>query len=636
MSRSDDSTGPTGSGQAGLVIKEGLHECSFAVRRSHRALVRGVHRHHPPTAVRVAACLIVQPSSTITGAVISPPVNVAVQDASGHTATTAIVAVTVALASNTQGATLAGTTTVNAVNGIATFSNLSIQQVSTGYTLTASAGPLTGATSRPFDIMVPPPTQLAFTVSPGNVTAGAPITPSLQVSIKDATGAIVTTATNTVSLTLGGTVSGATLAGTTTVSAVNGVATFSDLVIQKAGTGYTLAAAASSLRSASSPPFAVAPAAPAKLTFAAPPSTSDTTRPITPAVQVAIQDAFANTVTSATNAVTLSLGANPGGATLAGTLTMPAANGIASFGNLKLDRPGSGYTLTAASGTLTAATSPPFNVVKTEVIAFVSEDQGRNHVGIATMRSDGSSVAALRPTGEGPVWSPDGKKLAFVAGGDVFVMNADGTGAVDILHGDVGSNVVGLAWKPDGLSLAFGGAYNYASGLFVMGADGSSVTRVLGGYGFGHPSWSPDGSRIAFECSTPTGNADICLVNSNGSGFAQVTSDPDAEYQPAWKPDGTRILFVANGSGFSGLKVINPDGTGMTPLLSYGNAYLPAWSGDGQHIAFVAEGGCISYSYSYSYSYCSGVAPDSIVVANADGSGVQVVNQAATEPAWRP
>jgi len=588
----------------------------------------------PPSASRLA--FIVQPSSTITGAVISPPVNVAVQDASGHTATTAIVAVTVALASNAQGATLGGTTTVNAVNGIATFSNLSIQQVSTGYTLTASAGPLTGATSRPFDIMVPPPTQLAFTVSPGNATAGAPITPSLQVSIKDATGAIVTTATNTVSLTLGGTVSGATLAGTTTVSAVNGVATFSDLVIQKAGTGYTLAAAASSLRSASSPPFAVAPAAPAKLTFAAPPSTSDTTRPITPAVQVAIQDAFANTVTSATNAVTLSLGANPGGATLAGTLTMPAANGIASFGNLKLDRPGSGYTLTAASGTLTAATSPPFNVVKTEVIAFVSEDQGRNHVGIATMRSDGSSVAALRPTGEGPVWSPDAKKLAFVAGGDVFVMNADGTGAVDILHGDAGSNVVGLAWKPDGLSLAFGGAYNYASGLFVMGADGSSVTRVLGGYGFGHPSWSPDGSRIAFECSTPTGNADICLVNSNGSGFAQVTSDPDAEYQPAWKPDGTRILFVANGSGFSGLKVINPDGTGMTPLLSYGNAYLPAWSGDGQQIAFVAEGGCISYSYSYSYSYCSGVAPDSIVVANADGSGVQVVNQAATEPAWRP
>ena len=587
----------------------------------------------PPPASRLA--FIAQPSNAIAGAAISPPVTVAVQDASGKTANTAIVAVTVALA-NAHGATLAGTTTVNAVNGIATFSNLSIQQVNAGYTLTASAGPLTGATSRPFDIMVPPPTQLAFTVPPGTATAGATITPSVQVSIKDATGAIVTTANNAVTVALGTSVSGATLAGTTTVSAVNGVATFSDLAIQKAGTGYTLTASAYPLASANSAAFAIAPAAPAKLIFAVPPSTTDTALPITPAVQVAIQDAFANTVTSATNAVTLSLGVNPGGATLAGTLTVPPVNGIASFANLRLDQLGSGYTLAATSGALTAATSPPFNMVKTQVIAFVSEDQGGNHVGIATMHSDGSSVVSLRSTGEAPLWSPDGKKLAFVAGRDVFVMNADGTGAAAIFHGDAGSGVVGLAWKPDGSGFAFGGAYNYASGLFVMGADGSNVTRILGGYGFGRTSWSPDGSRIAFECSTPTGNADICVVNSNGTGFAQVTSDLDAEYQPAWKPDGTRILFVANGATFSGLKVINPDGTGMTPLLSYGGAYQPAWSADGQQIAFVAEGGCVSYSYSYSYSYCYAVAPDSIVVANADGSGVHVVNRAGTEPVWRP
>ncbi len=587
----------------------------------------------PPPSPASRLAFIAQPSNAIAGAAISPPVTVAVQDASGKTATTAIVAVTVALA-NAHGGTLAGTTTVNAVKGIATFSNLSIQQVSTGYTLTASSGPLTGATSRPFDIMVPPPTLLAFTVPPGNATAGAPITPSLQVSIKDATGAIVTTATNAVTVALGTSVSGATLAGTTTVSAVNGVATFSDLVIQKAGTGYTLTASAYPLLSANSASFAVSPAAPAKLSFAVPPSTTDTALPITPAVQVAIQDAFANTVTSATNAVTLSLGVNPGGATLAGTLTAPAVNGIASFANLRLNRLGSGYTLSATSGALTAATSPPFNMVKTQVIAFVSEDQGANHVGIATMHSDGSSVVSLRSTGEAPIWSPDGKKIAFVAGRDVLVMNADGTGAVTIFHGDAGSGVVGLAWKPDGSGFAFGGNYNYASGLFVMSADGSNVSRILGGYGFGHPSWSPDGSRIAFECSTPTGNADVCVVNSNGSGFAQVTSDPDAESQPAWKPDGTRILFVAIGAAFSGLKVINPDGTGMTPLLSYGGAYQPAWSADGQQIAFAVEGGCVSYSYSY--SYCSAVAPDSIVVANADGSGVHVVNRAGTEPVWRP
>jgi len=585
----------------------------------------------PPSAARLA--FVVQPSNALAGTAISPAVSVAVQDQAGHTATTAVVAVTVALGPNSHGATLTGTTTVNAVKGMATFNNLSIQQVNTGYTLTASAGPLTSATSRSFDIMVPPPTQLAFTVPPGNGTAGAAITPPIQVSIKDVTGAVVTTATNAVTVTLGAPVGGATLAGTTTVSAVNGVATFSDLVIQKAGTGYRLAASASPLTSATSGPFAVAPAAAAKLSFAVPPSTTDTTLPITPAVQVAIQDAFANTVTSATDPVTVSLGSNPGGATLTGTLTAAAVNGVASFANLKLDRIGNGYTLTATSGALPVATSLPFNMIKAQLIAFVSEDQGGNHVGIATMHSDGSSVVSLRSTGEWPVWSPDGKKIAFIYGRDVLVMNADGTGAVVILHGDAGTTVNGLAWKPDGSSIAFGGTYTYASGLFVMGSDGSNVTRILPGYGLGHANWSPDGSRIAFECSTPAGNADICVVNSDGTGFAQVTSDPDWEYQPAWKPDGTRILFAAYGTTFSGLKLINPDGSGMTPLLAYGSVYVPAWSADGQRIAFTAPGGCTSYSYSY--SYCYAYSPDSIVVVNADGTGAHAVN-AGTEPAWRP
>lgn len=588
----------------------------------------------PPPAARLA--FIVQPSNAIAGAAISPAVTVVVQDEGGKVASTAIVAVTVALGANSPGATLTGTTTVNAVKGVATFNNLSIPQVNTGYTLTASSGPLTSATSRPFDIMVPPPTQLAFAVPPGNATAGAAITPPIQVSIKDATGAVATTATNAVTVTLGAPAGGGggTLAGTTTVSAVNGVATFSDLVIQKASSGYTLAASAYPLTSATSAPFAVAPAAAAKLSFAVPPSTTDTTLPITPAVQVAIQDAFANTVTSATNPVTLSLGANPGGATLTGTLTTAAVNGVASFANLKLDRIGNGYTLTATSGAFPAATSPPFNMIKTQLIAFVSENQGGTHVGIATMHSDGSSVVSLRPTGEAPAWSPDGKKIAFLEGNSLFVMNADGTGPVAILHGDAGSGVYGLAWKPDGSGFAFGGTYNFASGLFVMGADGSNVTRIQAGYGLGHPSWSPDGSRIAFECATPGGNADICVVNADGTGLAHVTSDPDLESQPAWKPDGTRILFVASGSTFSGLKLVNPDGTGMTPLLSYGSAVVPTWSADGQRIAFGALGGCVSYSYSY--SYCYAVAPDSVVVVNADGTGAHAVNKAGTEPAWRP
>ena len=75
-----------------------------------------------------------------------------------------------------------------------------------------------------------------------------------------------------------------------------------------------------------------------------------------------VEDANGNTVTTATTPVTLALGANPGGATLGGTLTVNAVNGVATFNNLTLNQLGTGYTLTAAATGLTGATSAAFNV----------------------------------------------------------------------------------------------------------------------------------------------------------------------------------------------------------------------------------------------------------------------------------
>src|SRR5439155_346321 len=86
---------------------------------------------------------------------------------------------------------------------------------------------------------------------------------------------------------------------------------------------------------------------------------------VPPAVQGAVQDACGNTVTTATDAVTVALGANPGAATLSGTLTVAAIQGIATFSNLRIDRPGSGYTLAASAGGLSGATSVPFAVTVT-------------------------------------------------------------------------------------------------------------------------------------------------------------------------------------------------------------------------------------------------------------------------------
>ena len=107
-----------------------------------------------------------QPGTTPMGAAISPAVTVLVLDANGKKELAANMPVTLALGANPGGATLGGTLTVNAVQGVATFNNLTIDRVGTGYTLIASAPGLTGVTSQPFTVL-PMPTITSFTPSSG-------------------------------------------------------------------------------------------------------------------------------------------------------------------------------------------------------------------------------------------------------------------------------------------------------------------------------------------------------------------------------------------------------------------------------------------------------------------------------------
>jgi hypothetical protein len=97
----------------------------------------------------------VQPSDGVAGAALSPAVEVEIQDANGMVVATATDPVTLAIANNPVGGALAGTVTVNAVNGIASFSGLSIDKAGAGYTLIATSGTLTSATSASFTAVWP-------------------------------------------------------------------------------------------------------------------------------------------------------------------------------------------------------------------------------------------------------------------------------------------------------------------------------------------------------------------------------------------------------------------------------------------------------------------------------------------------
>ncbi len=304
----------------------------------------------------------VQPGATVAGQAIAPAVQVQAQDAGGNPLTAYSQAITLVLGANPGGGTLSGTVSRTPVNGVATFADLSLDKVGTGYTLVASSDALTPDTSAAFDITVGPAARLAFTVQPTNAAAGAAITPAVSVTVQDALGNTVTGSTATIGLAIGTNPGGGTLSGTVSRAATAGVATFADLSLDKAGSGYTLSASSTGLTTATSTGFDITAGAAARLAFVVEPTSATAGTALSPAVQVAVQDAAGNLVSGATTSLTLAIETNPGGATLAGTVTRNATAGVATFNDLSLDKAGVGYTLRATASGLTSAVSAAFTI----------------------------------------------------------------------------------------------------------------------------------------------------------------------------------------------------------------------------------------------------------------------------------
>src|SRR5207247_1847395 len=190
-------------------------------------------------------------------------------------------------------ATLSGAV-AQAVAGVATFPNLRIDSVGVGYTLTAAFGSAAPVdTSVPFDITPgpppppPPPTHLGFTQEPQQTTeAGATITPPVQVAALDASEHVVQGFTGSIGLALEPASNGGTLSGGTPINAVNGIATFPSLSVDKAGTGYTLRATASGLTDATSNTFNVTPPLPTTGDLTVTTSTTGSSQPASYTVTV--------------------------------------------------------------------------------------------------------------------------------------------------------------------------------------------------------------------------------------------------------------------------------------------------------------------------------------------------------------
>ena len=214
-------------------------------------------------------------------------------------------------------------------------------------------------------------TQLVFTVQPTTAVAGAFVSPAVKVSGEDQFFNVNTSFTGSVAMAIANNagIPPGTLSGTTPVTAVLGVATFSNLSINKTGNGYTLRAFSGTLTPDTSVAFNITPGLATHLVFTVPPTGAAALQIFNPPVQVSGYDANDNLATSFAGNVTVAIGTNPAGnGILSGTLTRQASGGFASFNDLKIDKQGVGYTLTATSAPLPVVTSPAFTITPSTVV----------------------------------------------------------------------------------------------------------------------------------------------------------------------------------------------------------------------------------------------------------------------------
>lgn len=173
---------------------------------------------------------------------------------------------------------------------------------------------------------------------------------------------------------------------------------------------------------------------------------------------------------------------------------------------------------------------------------------------IALLSLDGTGTRPVSPAGVRaihPHWAPDGRSIVYCADDDLHPprKNPADIFSVDLATGRVTSLITGgvntyPVWSPDGRHLAFRrmlGGMN--SEVFVADADGSGAHNVTNHPAFdGWPAWSPDGTRLAFA-SNRNSSYQIWVMNADGSGVRLVANTDGRATAPVWSPDGSHLYF---------------------------------------------------------------------------------------------